>query len=104
MINNAHEFFNCMRNGNVVVLTLGTLFMQVIGKGFVPIANIDGSIIKSVTQITGTSFLHMSIGVVKLAGLISGRRNTCKSKDLIRRIESGEVADFGKNYSRHSKS
>ena len=48
MINNSHKFFNYMRNGNIVVLTFGTLFMKVIGKGFVPITNIDSGIIKCV--------------------------------------------------------
>ena len=104
MINNAHEFFNYMRNGDVVVFTFGTLLMQIIGKCFVPITNIDSGIVKCVAQITGTPFLHVGISVVKFAGLVSGRRNTRKSENFIRRIESGEVADFGKNYSSHAKS
>ena len=49
---------------------------------------------KSMTQISGTAFLHDSILRSELAGLISRGRKTRESQNFIRRRKASEVADF----------
>lgn len=55
-----------------------------------------------VAKVTGVAFLHVSIGVVQFALLVSERRKTSIGEDFIWGIEAGEVADFSKDHSAHA--
>ncbi len=54
-----HQFFNGMRQCDVVVLALGTFLGQISREGRVPQANLFRGIIESIAQIFGASLLHM---------------------------------------------
>ena len=51
-----------MRERNVVVLPLGPFLGKVSGKGRVPMTDVFCGIVKSVAQVTGTSFFHVRVG------------------------------------------
>ena len=65
-----------MRDGDIVMLALGSLLGEVGGKGRLPLANEFCSVEKGVAQITRTTLLHVrvSAGGVEFAGLICRRR------------------------------
>ena len=71
--NKAHQFFGCMRDSDIVMLALGPFLSEISSKGWVPKADILGGIVKSITQVSGASFLHVWIAVFQLPGLVSRR-------------------------------
>ena len=91
-----------MGNGDIVVLTFCPLLSKIGGEGCIPVADVLSGIEKCVAEATGTAFLHMGIGIVQLAGLVSRRRKAGVSQELIGRIESGEVADFSQDHRAHA--
>ena len=49
-----------------------------------------------------SAFLHVRIGVIQFARLVSGRGKACIGEDLIRGIEAGEIADLSEDHSTHA--
>lgn len=58
------------------MFALCAFFGEISGKDRVPLADVFGSVVKSIAQVSGTSFLHMRVTVFELSGLISRRRHT----------------------------
>ena len=94
-----------MRDGDVVVFALGALLGKVGGEGRVPMADIFRCVEDSVTKVARSAFLHMGVrpGKRQLSGFICRWRQAGIGKDLIRRIEIGEVADLGQDHRSHAK-
>lgn len=90
-----------MRNGDVVVFSFRPLLGKIGSESVIPDADVLGSIEKSIAKITGTTLLHMGVGIVQLAGLVGRGRKSGIGQELIRRIEAGEVTDFGQDHSAH---
>ena len=44
----------------------------------------------------------MGMSIVEFSGLVSRRRKSSESKDLVRGIEVGKIADFGKDHGSHA--
>ena len=94
-----------MGNCDVVVLALSSLSCEVILESRFPEADVLRCIKYGVTQIAGASLFHVGIsaGSVELAGLVGRWRESGISQELIRRIETGEVTDFGQNHRSHAR-
>ena len=73
-----------MRDGDIVVLTFRTLLGKIGGKGWIPMADIFGSIEDSVAEISGAALFHAGIAIIDPPGLVSGRRKASISQQLIR--------------------
>ena len=103
-VNQANQLLGRMGERNIVVLALSPLLGKISSKGWVPKADIFGGVVKRVAQITGASPFHVRIGSRqrKLPGLVSRWRYSGIRKDLIRRVEAGEVTDLGKDHSAHA--
>ena len=86
------------------MLALTSLLRKVSRESGVPDANVFGSVEKGVSQISGTTLLHVRIAVFELSRLVSRLRQPCIGKDFIRRIKVVEVPNLGQNHSTHLKS
>jgi len=62
-----HQFLGSVGDGNIVMLTLGSFFSEISGKGRVPKANVLGGVEESKSQVSGAAFLHMGITIHKLS-------------------------------------
>ena len=59
-------------------------------------------IIENIMRVSGTTFFHVTITIIKLPGLIGGWRHTCKSTYLVRRVKTTEITDFNNNHCPHT--
>ena len=62
MVNHSDEFLAGMRDRYVVMLAFAAFLGEVFGKGIIPTTDKLCGIEKSVSQISGTAFLHMRVG------------------------------------------
>jgi hypothetical protein len=60
-INEAHQFFGSVGDGDIVMFSLGTLFSEVVSECRVPMANIFSCIAKRKAQVSGATLLHPGI-------------------------------------------
>ena len=60
-VNQAHQLLGSVRDGHIVVLTLGSLFDEIGSKGWVSKADVFGGIVDRIAQISGASFLHVRV-------------------------------------------
>ena len=65
-------------------------------------ADVLCGVIERIAKVTGAAFLHVRIGVIQFARLVSGRGKTCIGEDFIRGIEAGEIADLSEDHSAHA--
>ena len=91
-----------MGNGDVVVFSFRTLLGKIGSEGVIPDADVLGGIEKSVAEVTGTAFLHVRVGIVQLAGLVSRRRKSGIGQKLVGRIEAGKITDFRQDHGIHA--
>ena len=68
----ANQLLFCVRDSDVVMLTLSPFLGEVNGEGVVPKADIPGGVIESVSKITGAAFLHVSVSIIQLTRLVGG--------------------------------
>ena len=61
MIDHPDEFFTGMGDCYVVMLPFSAFLGEVFGKGIIPVADKLGSVEKSVSQVSGSAFLHMRV-------------------------------------------
>ena len=94
----AHQFLGGVGDGDIVMLAFSPLFCQISGEGSIPMADVLCGVVERVAKVTGAAFLHVRIGVIQLARLVSGRGKACIGEDLIRGIEAGEIADFSEDH------
>ena len=59
MVDHPDEFFTGMGDCYVVMLAFAAFLGEVFGKGIIPVADKLGSVEKSVSQVSGSAFLHM---------------------------------------------
>ncbi len=52
------------------VVTFRSFFSKIGCKCWIPVADIFGGIIQSVSQVSGATFFHMCVGTIQLSGLI----------------------------------
>lgn len=90
-----------MRKRNIVMFALGSFLGEVSGESWSPETDILGGVLEGIAQIFGTSLLRVRVGTGKreLSGLVSRWRHTGIGKDLVRRIKTRELTDFGQNHS-----
>ena len=53
-----------MGKSNIIMLTFRSLLSEVCSKGFVPMADIFGRIVKGISKIARTTFFHMGVAVI----------------------------------------
>lgn len=98
----AHQFLGGVGDGDIVMLAFRPLFRQISGEGSIPMADVLCGVVERIAKVTGATFLHVRIGVVQFARLVSGRGKACIGEDLIRGIEAGEIADLSEDHSAHA--
>ena len=76
------------------MFALSSFLSEVMGKSWVPLANILGRIVKGIAQISGTPLFHVRIAILELAGLVSGWRHAGIGQQLVRGVKPSEVADL----------
>ena len=64
-VNNPHEFLGSVGDGNIVVLSFGSLLGQVSGKGRIPETDVFRGIEEGVAKVAGAAFLHVRVGAGK---------------------------------------
>ena len=93
-----------MRDSDVVMFALGSLFGKISGKGRLPITDEFGGIEKCVAKIAGTTLLHVSIsaGSLELARFVSRWREAGIGQELVRGIKAGEIPNLGQDHGPHA--
>ena len=66
-IDQPHEFLHGMGQGNIVVFSFRTFLGKVFSKDGIPVADVLGCVVESVSQIARTAFFHVSIAVCEFA-------------------------------------
>lgn len=64
-----------MRKSDIVVFALCSFLSEVMGKSWVPLANILGRIVKGIAQISRAALLHVGIAILDLPGLVNRGRH-----------------------------
>ena len=81
MLPASNQFLRDMGDSNIVMFTFGKFLFKISIEGFVPVADVFSCINQGISQISGTTLLHVRIARFQLSGLIIGRRYAGVSRE-----------------------
>lgn len=58
-IDEPHELFSSVRDGNIVMLALRSLLSKIGGEGRIPMADVLCGVVKGVAKVSGTALFHV---------------------------------------------
>ena len=61
--NQANEFLSSVGKGNVVMFALRAFLSEISGKSWIPVTDVLGCVVKSVAQVSRTSFFHVWVAI-----------------------------------------